>query len=103
MKLSPRHSKLVGLALANTSKQINRKPHSTACARALSRISVVLHDNSFRVHLGPLLVAVVHVVVGSTDSKLLVRHAELRKLEVSAAKILVTNIYVRLLLKASCP
>ena len=34
MKLSPRHSKLVGLALANTSKQINRKPHSTACARA---------------------------------------------------------------------
>ena len=58
MKLSPRHSKLVGLALANTSKQINRKPHSTACARALSRISVVLHDNSFRVHLGPLLILV---------------------------------------------
>ena len=39
MKLSPRHSKLVGLALANTSKQINRKPHSTACARAPSRNS----------------------------------------------------------------
>ena len=35
MKLSPR-SKLVGLTLANTSKQINRKPHSTVCARPLT-------------------------------------------------------------------
>ena len=38
MKLSPRRSKLVGLALANTSKQINRKPHSTAYARPLSQL-----------------------------------------------------------------